>query len=111
MSNHSPTGSSGSQSIDSVDWDPATYDIDNVRNDISREELLGLSDNERSRQIVAWANWWFRPDKFFHRDSDIDWAWGAAIKNRDNFRYEIPDDLSFAEEAALERVKQGYVSK
>ncbi|ROW08057.1 hypothetical protein VPNG_06058 [Cytospora leucostoma] len=58
---------------------PHLFDFDNVRDSISREELMGLPEKERARRIVAWANWWFRSEKFVPGDSSFEEVWFRAL--------------------------------
>ncbi|ROW09613.1 hypothetical protein VMCG_02387 [Cytospora schulzeri] len=88
-------------------------DFDSVKDEISYEELQGLSEYERAREIVAWANWWFRPQWFCPEYLDYE-SWENAIKHAvpmpvDRVRHSGRPELSPTEEQILERVKEMYV--
>lgn len=93
--------------------DPNLADFDNVRDSISREELLGLSENERARLIVAWANWWFRSQKFVpvpsYEDPEFPVHWHEALDEAALTRSVSMTGPPQEEEDARQRIRQKYV--
>ncbi|KAK7748961.1 hypothetical protein SLS53_000986 [Cytospora paraplurivora] len=85
-------------------------DFDNVRDSISREELLGLPENERARLIVAWANWWFRSEKFVPRPEDPRFGevWLGALRKAALMGNVSLTGPPLEGEDARQRIKQSY---